>query len=61
MEIPFLDFSKVSKKAINYAKGVSPYSFIISPGVCLLKNGAIMTSYQVDYPDLESSHTRSAS
>ena len=55
MEIPFLDFSKVSKKAINYAKGVSPYSFIISPGVCLLKNGAIMTSYQVDYPDLESS------
>lgn len=36
-------------------KNISPYSFIMSPGICLLKNGAIMTTYQVEYPDLESS------
>ena len=32
-----------------------PWSFIISPGICLLKNGALMTTYQVEYPDLEAS------
>ncbi len=55
MKIPFLDFSKISKEAQNQLKYILPYSFIISPGICLLKNGAIMTTYQVEYPDLESS------
>ena len=32
-----------------------PWSFIIRPGICLLKNGALMTTYQVEYPDLEAS------
>ena len=27
----------------------------MTPGVCFLKNGALMTTYQVEYPDLESS------
>lgn len=55
MNIPFFDFSKVSKEASNQLKYILPYSFIISPSICLLKNGAIMTTYQVEYPDLESS------
>lgn len=55
MNIPYLDLKKVSKEPQNQLKYILPYSFIISPGVCLLKNGAIMTSYQIEYPDLESS------
>lgn len=55
MQIPFLDFSKISKEPQNQLKYILPYSFILSPSVCLLKNGALMTTYQVDYPDLESS------
>ncbi|MCR5252590.1 MAG: AAA family ATPase [Treponema sp.] len=55
MNIPFMDFKKTVKEPFNQLKYISPYSFIISPSVCLLKNGAIMTTYQVEYPDLESS------
>lgn len=55
MNIPFLDFHKISKETSNQLKNILPYSFIIPHGICLLKNGAIMTSYQVEYPDLESS------
>lgn len=59
MNIPYLDFMKITKEPLNQLKYVSPYSFIISPSVCLLKNGAIMTTYQVEYPDLESSSASS--
>ena len=59
MNIPFLDFKKITKEPINQLKYITPYSFIISPSVCLLKNGAIMTTYQVEYPDLESSSASS--
>lgn len=55
MDVPFLDFFRLNRESANMLKYVSPYSFIMSPGVCLLKNGALMTSYQVEYPDLESS------
>jgi len=55
MNIPFLDFTKINKEAFNQLKYITPYSFIISPSICFLKNGAIMTTYQVEYPDLESS------
>lgn len=55
MQIPFLDFNKISKEPQNQLKYILPYSFILSPSVCLLKNGALMTTYQVEYPDLESS------
>ena len=54
MKIPFLDLLKF-KEPQNQLKYVLPWSFIIQPGVCLLKNGAIMATYQVEYPDLESS------
>ena len=59
MNIPFLDFKKISKEPQNQLKYITPYSFILSPGVCLLKNGAVMTTYQVEYPDLESSSASS--
>ena len=59
MRIPFLDFTKINKEAPNQLKYITPYSFILSPSVCLLKNGAIMTTYQVEYPDLESSSASS--
>ena len=59
MNIPFLDFTKINKGVPNQLKYISPYSFIISPSVCLLKNGAVMTTYQVEYPDLESSSASS--
>ena len=55
MNIPFLNFRKINKEPLNQLKYISPYSFILSPSVCLLKSGAIMTTYQVEYPDLESS------
>ncbi len=55
MNIPFLNFKKINKEPLNQLKYISPYSFILSPSVCLLKSGAIMTTYQVEYPDLESS------
>ena len=54
MKIPHLDLQKF-KEPQNQLKYVLPWSFIIQPGVCLLKNGAIMATYQVEYPDLESS------
>ena len=54
MKIPSLDLLKF-KEPQNQLKYVLPWSFIISPGICLLKNGALMTTYQVEYPDLESS------
>ncbi|MBQ8678339.1 MAG: AAA family ATPase [Treponema sp.] len=57
--IPFLDLRKAAKEPQNQLKYITPYSFIISPSVCLLKNGAVMTSYQVEYPDLESSSASS--
>lgn len=59
MNIPYLDFKKINKEAANQLKYITPYSFIISPSVCLLKNGAVMTTYQVEYPDLESSSVSS--
>ena len=54
MNIPFLDLFKF-KESENQLKYVTPWSFILTPGVCLLKNGALMTTYQIEYPDLESS------
>lgn len=54
MKIPSLDLLKF-KEPQNQLKYVIPWSFIISPGICLLKNGALMTTYQVEYPDLEAS------
>lgn len=54
MNIPFLDMLQF-KEPLNQLKYVSPYAFIIQPNICLLKNGALMTTYQVEYPDLESS------
>ena len=59
MNIPYLNFRKINKEASNQLKYITPWSFIISPSVCLLKNGAIMTTYQVEYPDLESSSASS--
>ncbi len=55
MNIPTLDLLKLTKEPTNQLKNLLPYSFIISPGVCLLKNAAVMATYQVEYPDLESS------
>lgn len=55
MNIPFLDFRKLVREPLNQLKYITPWSFILSPSVCLLKSGAIMTTYQVEYPDLESS------
>ena len=43
------------KEPQNLLKYVLPWSFIMQDGVCLLKNGALMATYQVEYPDLESS------
>ncbi len=54
MKIPMLDLLKF-KEADNQLKYMLPYSFILSPGICFLKNGALMTTYQVEYPDLEAS------
>lgn len=54
MNIPFIDLFK-SKEPINQLKYSLPYSFIMDNGICLLKNAALMTTYQVSYPDLESS------
>ena len=59
MNIPYLNFRKINKEPTNQLKYITPWSFIISPSVCLLKNGAIMTTYQVEYPDLESSSASS--
>lgn len=54
MKIPFLDMMQF-KEPLNQLKYVSPYAFIIEPNICLLKDGALMTTYQIEYPDLESS------
>lgn len=54
MEIPFLNL-KQFREPSNLLKYVTPYSFMIKPGLCFLKNAAIMTTYRVSYPDLESS------
>ncbi len=59
MNIPFLDFSKMGKEPINQLKFITPYSFILAEGVCLLKNGALMTTYRVNYPDMEASSAES--
>lgn len=59
MNIPFLDFKKIAREPMNQLKYITPYSFILSPGMCLLKSGALMTTYQVEYPDLESSSASS--
>lgn len=59
MEIPFLDLRKAANEPVNQLKYITPYSFIMSPSVCFLKNGAVMTTYQVEYPDLESSSASS--
>ena len=40
MKIPFLDLLKF-KEAENQLKYVTPYSFIMTHGVCFLKNGAL--------------------
>ena len=54
MKIPFLDMRQF-KEPLNQLKYVSPYAFILEPNICLLKDGALMTTYQIEYPDLESS------
>lgn len=54
MKIPFLDMMQFKERQ-NQLKYVLPYAFMIDDGVCLLKDGALMTTYQVEYPDLESS------
>lgn len=59
MDFPFLDFKKISKEPPNQQKIITPYAFIVSPSVCLLKSGALMATYQVEYPDLESSSASS--
>ena len=59
MNIPFLNFRKIAKEPQNQLKYITPWSFILSPSVCLLKSGAVMTTYQVEYPDLESSSASS--
>ena len=59
MEIPFLDFTKVSQEKPNMLKSILPYSFIMDGGVCLLKNAALMTTYKVNYPDMEASSAES--
>jgi len=59
MDIPYLNMFKLNKEAPNQLRYVMPYSFIMKPGICLLKNGAIMATYQVEYPDLESSSAQS--
>lgn len=59
MNIPFLNFRKIVKEPQNQLKYITPWSFILSPSVCLLKSGAVMTTYQVEYPDLESSSASS--
>lgn len=43
------------REPLNQLKYVSPYAFILEPNICLLKDGALMTTYQIEYPDLESS------
>ena len=59
MDIPYLNMFKLNKEAPNQLRYVMPYSFIMEPGICLLKNGAIMATYRVEYPDLESSSAQS--
>lgn len=59
MDVPYLNLFKFNKEAPNQLRYVIPYSFIMAPGICLLKNGAIMATYQVGYPDLESSSAAS--
>lgn len=54
MKIPYMDMSQFKEKQ-NKLKYWLPYAFMIEPSVCLLKDGALMTTYQVEYPDLESS------
>ena len=54
MKIPYMDMLRFKEKQ-NKLKYWLPYSFMIGQGVCLLKDGALMTTYQVEYPDLESS------
>lgn len=54
MKIPFLDMRQF-REPLNQLKYVSPYAFILEPNICLLKDGALMTTYQIEYPDLESS------
>lgn len=54
MKIPYLDMFQF-KEPLNQLKYVSPYAYIMEPNICLLKNGALMTTYQIEYPDLESS------
>jgi len=56
MLIPKLDRKKVAGSGgLNRLAGVSPYSFIMDGGICLLKNGALMCTYKINYPDLEAS------
>ena len=59
MEIPGFDLKKMKKHHCfdisNQLKGLLPYAFIITPGVCLLKDAAVLCTYKVEYPDLESS------
>ena len=59
MRIPYLDFKRINREPANQLKYITPYSFILSPAVCFLKTGAVMTTYQVEYPDLESSSASS--
>lgn len=54
MKIPYLDMFQF-KEPLNQLKYVSPYAYIMEPNICFLKNGALMTTYQIEYPDLESS------
>lgn len=57
--LPLFNLKEMSKEPHNLLRYVLPYSFIVSPSVVVLKNGAIMTTYQVEYPDLESSSAES--
>lgn len=54
MKIPYLDLFK-SKENQNQLRNVLPYSFIMNNGVVLLKNGAVMVTFNVEFPDLDSS------
>lgn len=54
MKIPYLDL-KQFREPNNLLKYTLPYSFMLNEGICFLKNAALMTTYRVNYPDMEAS------
>ena len=52
---PKFNLKKSSIIPQNFLAYDTPYAFMLSPGVVMLKNAALLVTYQVEYPDLESS------